>query len=75
MELEEDPATGPDPLDDWRTLYLNYLLRDMLPMDKTEAQWLAHHAMSFVLVEGELYKQATPGSCSSASPTNKEDFC
>ena len=56
MELEEDPATEPDPLDDWRTLYLDYLLRDMLPTDKMEAQWLAHHAKSFVLIELELYK-------------------
>ena len=23
MELEEDPATEPDPLGDWRTLYLD----------------------------------------------------
>ena len=23
MELEEDPTTEPDPLDDWRTLYLD----------------------------------------------------
>ena len=29
MELEEDPAIEPDPLVDWRTLYLDYLLRDM----------------------------------------------
>jgi len=56
MELEEYPVTEPDPLDNWRTLYLNYVLRDMLPMDKTEAQWLARHAKSFVLIEGELYK-------------------
>ena len=37
MELEEDPATEPDPLDNWRTLYLDYLLRDTLPTDKKEA--------------------------------------
>ncbi|XP_066334043.1 uncharacterized protein [Miscanthus floridulus] len=56
MELEEDPATELDPLVDWRTLYLNYLLHDTLLIDRMEAQWLAHHAKSFVLVEGELYK-------------------
>ena len=37
MELEEEPTTEPDPLDDWRTLYLDYLHYDMLPTDKTEA--------------------------------------
>ena len=57
MELEEDPATEPDPLDDWRTLYLDYLLHDTLPTDKTEARQLACHAKSFILVEGELYKR------------------
>ena len=51
-ELEEDPATEPDPLNDWRTLYLDYLLRDTLPTDKTEARRLARRAKSFVLVEG-----------------------
>ena len=56
MELEEDPTTEPDPLVDWRTLYLDYLLRDTLPTDKTEARRLAHRAKSFILVEGELYK-------------------
>ena len=57
MELEEDPATEPDPLDDWRTLYLDYLLCDTLPIDRTKAQWLACRAKSFVLVEDELYKR------------------
>ena len=61
MELEEAPAIEPDPLDDWRTLYLDYLLRDTLPMDKTEARRLARRAKSFVLVEGELYKRSHTG--------------
>ena len=56
MELEEDLATEPDPLVDWRTLYLNYLLHDTLPTDRVEARWIARCAKSFVLVEGELYK-------------------
>ena len=61
MELEEDLAIEADPLDDWRTLYLDYLLHDMLPTDKTEARWLARRAKSFVLVEGELYKWSHTG--------------
>ena len=61
MELEEDPVIEPDPLDDWRTLYLGYLLYDTLPTDKTEAQRLARRAKSFVLVEGELYKRSHTG--------------
>ena len=35
MELEEDLAAESDPPDDWRTLYLDYLLHDILPTDKT----------------------------------------
>ena len=61
MELEDDLATEPDPLDDWRTLYLDNLLRDALPTDKTEAQRLARRAKSFILIEGELYKQSHTG--------------
>ena len=38
MELEEDPAIEPDPLVDWRTLYLDYPLHDTLSIDKMEAR-------------------------------------
>ena len=41
--------------------YLNNLLREALPMDKTEARWLTHRAKSFVLIEGELYKRSHTG--------------
>jgi len=56
IELKVDPTTKPDPLDDWRTLYIDYLLHDALPADRMEARRLARCAKSFVLVEGELYK-------------------
>ena len=61
MELEEGPAAESDPPDDWRTLYLDYLLRDTLPTDKTEARRLARRAKSFVLIEGKLYKRSHTG--------------
>ena len=38
IELDEDPVIEPDPLDNWRMPYLNYLLHEALPMDKTEAR-------------------------------------
>ena len=36
--------------------YLDYLLCEVLPMDKMKARWLTRCTKSFVLVEGELYK-------------------
>ena len=38
MELEEDPMIEPDPLVDWRMLYLDYLLCDTLLTDKMDAR-------------------------------------
>ena len=37
--------------------YLDYLLHEAPPMDKIEAQRLARRAKSFVVIEGELYRQ------------------
>ena len=58
MELDEDPATEPDPLANCWTPYLDYLLREALPMDKTKAQWLTRCTKSFVLIESEVYRRS-----------------
>ena len=69
MELEE--GTTPDPPNDWRTLYLDYLLHDTLPADKTEGRRLARRAKSFVLVEGELYKRGHTGILQQCIPAEQ----
>ena len=58
MEIIEDPVAEPNPLTDWRTPYLDCLLHEVLPADKTKARWLARHAKSFVVIKGELYKRS-----------------
>jgi hypothetical protein len=57
-EFDEDPAVGSNPSPDWRTPYLNCLVCEVLPTDKTEARWLTRHAKSFFTIEGELYKKS-----------------
>ena len=61
MELDEDPVTEPDPLANWRTPYLDYLLRKVLSTDKMEAWRLARRAKSFIIIEGELYRRSHTG--------------
>jgi hypothetical protein len=58
VEPEENPSAGSDPLLDWRALYLNCLVREILPADKVEARRLARHAKSYVIIKGELYKKS-----------------
>jgi len=55
IELDKDLVAELDPLADWRTPYLDYLLHEVLSMDKMEAQRLARYAKSFIIIEGELY--------------------
>jgi hypothetical protein len=37
MKIDEDPSARPDPLPDWRVSYLDCLVRETLPINKTEA--------------------------------------
>jgi ribonuclease HI len=54
---EQDGVT---PNLSWQTLYLEYILRGELPLDKAEARRLARRAKSFVLLgdEKELYHRS-----------------
>jgi hypothetical protein len=58
---EEQNGVTPDP--NWQTLYLEYLLRGELPIDKTKARRLARRAKSFALLgdEKELYHRSPSG--------------
>jgi transposase InsO family protein len=59
----EREQNGVTPNLNWQTLYLEYLLRGELPLDKAEARRLARRAKSFVLLgdEKELYHRSPSG--------------
>jgi ribonuclease HI len=59
----EGQRNGVAPNQNWQTLYLQYLLRGELPLDKAEARRLARRAKSFVLLgdEKELYHSSPSG--------------
>jgi ribonuclease HI len=56
----EEERNGVTPNRNWQTLYLQYLHRGELPLDRAEAQQLARRAKSFVLLgDGkELYHRS-----------------
>jgi hypothetical protein len=56
----EEERNGVTPNRNWQTLYLQYLHRGELPLDKAEARRLAWHAKSFVLLgdKKELYHRS-----------------
>ena len=56
MEIDEAPS-----LQDWRTLYLDWMIRGILPLDRAQAQCLARRAKSFVLIDHDLYKRSPSG--------------
>jgi ribonuclease HI/transposase InsO family protein len=59
----EEERNGVPPNRNWQSPYLHYLHRGELPLDRTEARWLARHAKSFVLLgDGkELYHRSPSG--------------
>jgi ribonuclease HI len=59
----EGERNGVAPNQNWQTLYLQYLLRGELPLDKAEARRLARRAKSFLLMgdEKELYHRSPSG--------------
>jgi ribonuclease HI len=59
----EEERSGVSPNRDWQTLYLQYLHRGELPLDRAEARRLAWRAKSFVLLgDGkELYHRSPLG--------------
>jgi ribonuclease HI len=59
----EGERNGVTPNRNWQTLYLQYLHRGELPLDKAEARRLARRAKSFVLLgdEKELYHHSPSG--------------
>ncbi|XP_034599553.2 uncharacterized protein [Setaria viridis] len=61
MEIEAGPAPGTDPPTDWRAPYLEYLIHDALPTDKTEARRITRRAKSFTIIDQELYKRSHTG--------------
>jgi hypothetical protein len=75
LELEQDPVAEPDPSTDWRTPYLDCLLREVLLTNKIDARWLACYAKSFTIIEGSSTSEATPRSCSTTSPLNRGGGC
>ena len=75
MELDEDLVTEPDPLANWRTPYLDYLLREALPMEKMEARRLRHRTKPLSLLRASSIGEATPRSYSTTSPSNEGSSC
>ena len=56
MEIDEAP-----PPRDWRTQYLDWMIRGVLPSDRAQAWRIARRAKSFVLIDDELYKRSPSG--------------
>ena len=56
---------------DWRAPLLAYLLEEVLPPKRTEAQRIARCAKTFVALGDELYKWSPSGVLMKCIPTNQ----
>jgi hypothetical protein len=56
MEIDEAPH-----LQDWRTQYLDWMIRGVLPADRAHARHITRWAKSFVLIDDKLYKHSPSG--------------
>ena len=54
----------------WRAPLLTYLLEEVLPPERTEAQWIARRAKTFIALGDELYKWSPSGVLMECIPTN-----
>ena len=66
MEIDEAPSPQ-----DWCTLYLDWMIRGILPSDRAQARCLARRAKSFVLIDNELYKLSPSGVLQRCIPIPK----
>jgi hypothetical protein len=71
MEIDEDADAEHDPPANWRTPYLDCLIRKALLADKIEAWRLACHAKSFIIIREELYKKSCTGVLQRCIPTEQ----
>jgi len=56
--MEIDEALPPR---DWHTLYLDWMIRGVLPSDRAQARCVARRAKSFILIDDKLYKRSPSG--------------
>jgi len=56
MEIDEAP-----PSRDWRSQYLDWMIRGVLPSDRAKAQRITRWAKSFILIDDKLYKRSPSG--------------
>ena len=56
---------------DWRVPLLAYLLKEVLPPKRTEAQRIARHAKTFVVLGDKLYKRSPSGVLMKCIPTDQ----